>query len=132
MKLLIGAFLLVISTQLLAADDTYSCVVKDVREASDKGMLIKPSGLMSYQIGMNFIIKKKTGEVVGEFITSDGAVTLEVLDKGREGNNFKTLSTYEPFRQILYIEVLDSLGHKSAPFAFIGFRLSSTFSGVCK
>lgn len=125
-------FVSLYSTQLFAGDDTYSCIVKDVREVSDKGMLIKPLGLMSYQIGMSFIIKKRTGEVVGEFINSDGAVTLDVLDKGRGANNFKTLLTYEPNRSILYIEVLDSSYFKSAPFSFIGFRPSTTFSGTCK
>ena len=124
--------LLFFSTSLFAGQDTYNCVVKDVREVSDKGMFFKPSGLMSYQIGMNFIIKKRTGEVVGEYVNSDYADTLDVLDKGGNSNNFKTLSTYGPERQILYIEVVDSSSHKSAPFAFIGFRLSSTFSGTCK
>ncbi|MEI8129747.1 MAG: hypothetical protein WCG95_09060 [bacterium] len=120
------------SMQSFADQNTYTCVVKDVKRVSDEGLLVKPAVSVGASIGMNFIIKKKSGEVVGEYINSDGMIS-EVLDKGRGSNNYKVVikKDYDrSFREISYIEVIDSYSRKT-PFAFIGFRFSSTFSGTC-
>lgn len=133
MAKLIFSLLLLISTPLFAADDTYTCVIKDLREVSANGLLVKPNAFVSSQIGTSFIIRKKTGEILGEYVNTDNAYTRDVLDKGGEENSYKALSTYGPNREILYVEVLDnSYFRNKSPRSFIGFILSSTFSGYCK
>jgi len=129
-SLLIALFFAFAHTPLLAGQSTYNCIVKDVREVSDNGIFKRQNGLRSAKVGMMFVIEKRTGRVVGEYINSDG-MEPDVLDKGG-GNNFKVLNmkNWDPsFREIFYIEVMDSINN--APFAFIGFRFSETFSGIC-
>ncbi len=130
-SLLIALFFAFAYTPLLAGQDNYNCMVKDVREVSDRGFFKRQEGLRSAKVGMNFIIKKRTGEVVGEYINSEG-MDADVLDKGG-GNNFKVLNikNWDPsFREVFYIEVMDSIN--SFQYPFIGYRFSETFSGTCK
>lgn len=122
------------SSSAFAWGDTYTCVVKDIADVSDKGLLERHRGSVYLERGAIFIIKKKTGVVIGEQLNSDGMVS-EVLDVGGQGNFYKTLSTHnaqDNFRRILYIEVHDFIGNKTYPIPFQGFNLSQPFSGVCK
>jgi len=133
MRLPLSILFLLFSSSLFAGQDTYSCVVKDVRVISDNGLFEKTKSFIPAQVGWNFIIKKRTGEVVGEQITSERMIP-DVLDKGGSGNNFKVLNRKEwdpTFREILYIEVMDSSFH-SYPYSFLGLRFNGTFSGICK
>ena len=116
---------------MVYGNSTYTCTVKDVREVSSNGRLDKSNGFMTHQIGTKFTINKETGEISGKYVNTLYSVSREVLDIGGHSNNYKTLSIYEPNRQIMYIEVMDNIEVARSPIPFIGYRLSSVFSGVC-
>ena len=134
MRKLATILLAFFSAPVFAGYDTYTCVVKDIVKVADNGLFEKSKNVYSYNTATIFIINKRTGEVVGDGINSNGMVS-EVLDKGGSDNNYKSLSQklHDPtYREVLYIEVMDATSHKAYPIPFIGYRFSTSFSGVCK
>ncbi len=139
MKILAAIFVGFISTSLVAAESTYTCVVKDVAWVSDKGLVERKKTPYHVKPGAVFIIKKETGDITGEDVSS-ARMSTEVLDRGgwggEGGNNYKALSRkeYDPtFREIFYIEVMDNPWYKQIyPKPFFAYYRTEVISGVCK
>jgi hypothetical protein len=132
MKKITLLLILSYATICFGGTDKFECYVKDSKEVSDNGMIETTHySKMANPVGTKFSIQKKTGQTIGEYINTSGAITLEVLDAGGGSNNFKTISTYDG-PNILYLEVQDSSIHHSKDYSFIGYRIGSVFSGICK
>jgi hypothetical protein len=76
-----------------AGDLTYDCVIKNIYDIDDAGILVE-SGWQSEFQSNKFTVSRETGKVLGETLTTVLAKNTRVINFGSEDYSFKTVAEF--------------------------------------
>lgn len=137
MKYIFISLLFISSFCSLAGESTYRCTIKQIMDLSDKGEIIKHSGVYKSSLGESFTINRISGEMDGSHFSTKSYRVKNILDKGSKEDSFKSIVTsksptdiYPPHMWAIYIQVEEYKEGKYKPFWSISG--SNIFSGYCE
>ena len=131
-KILASTLLLIFSLTTKAEHNSYTCLIKQVIEVKDNGLMDKHEGIYKGYIGKEFTIDRVSGEMIGDAFATTYDKTITVIDKGSKDNAYKAIVTsHPPNIWVKYINVNEF--HSTKNKSFWGNSDTNTIlSGQCK
>ncbi|MCP5081627.1 MAG: hypothetical protein GY948_08015 [Alphaproteobacteria bacterium] len=119
----------VLSSDAIAGAIAYNCEIKATYKLRDDGRL-ELTGFHKQFLGGRFSVSRKTGEVIGDTLTTALAQSTEVIHFGDKGWSFKTSARFD--KQIQVLEVQEFNEGDTKPFAAFSMGGAGIVTGICK
>lgn len=133
MKILKGFLLLLFLMPLAATSDAgdlgYDCVIKNVYDVDDAGVL-KALGWQEQFKSDKLSVSRKTGVIVGQTLTTILAKNTRVINQGSKENSFKAVAEFEG--QVQVIEIQEFKEGEKKPFVATSMGGAGIVIGICE
>jgi len=117
----------ILSANAYTGPSAYNCVIKATYKLSDNGTL----ELLGLYNGLRFAVSRKSGIVVGDVLTTELALSKEVIRFGDKRWSFEAIARFKK-GGIQTLNVQEFKIGKDKPFAAFSMGGAGIVTGICR